>query len=175
MPGSFTVTTTGLQSATLLMDGGTKPGTTGHYLIKRKPHFMADGVTTTPFADYLVIYKTTEATVYDHPRSQNTAGVVISWDYNAYAYITATSSDDSGIAVTINSIHPVTTAQIQSTGIAAPTNAQIDYSGVTEPTTSAGTFSNTYIAQAEAKPVTGADVQETWAVTGILPLAASSA
>ena len=160
MPGSFTVTTSGLQSATLVMDGATKPGTTGHYLIKRKPHFMADGVTTTPFADYLVIYKTTEATVYDHPRSQNTAGVVISWDYNAYAYITATSSYDSGIAVTSKSIQPVTTAQIKSTGIA-------------EPTTSGGTMSNTYLAQTEM-PTTNSYDKDTWTVTKVIPLAVSS-
>ena len=160
MPVSFTVATTGLQSATLLMDAGTKPGTTGHYLIKRKPHFKADGVTTTPFADYLVIYKTTEATVYDHPRSQNTAGVVISWDYNAYSYITATSSYDSGIAVTSKSIQPVTTAQIQSTGIA-------------EPTTSAGTMSNTYLAQTEMAPSNAYD-KDSWTVTKVIPLAVSS-
>ena len=160
MPVSFTVTTLGLQSATLEMDGGTKPGTTGHYLIKRKPHFMADGVTTTPFADYLVIYETTEATVYDHPRSQNTAGVVISWDYNAYAYITATSSYDSGIAVTSKSVQPVTTAQIQSTGIA-------------EPTTSGGTMSNTYLTQTEMAPSNSYD-KDTWTVTKVIPLAVSS-
>jgi hypothetical protein len=160
MPGSFTVTTSGLQSATLVMDGATKPGTTGHYLIKRKPHFMADGVTPTPFAHYLVIYKTTEATVYDHPRSQNTAGVPISWDYVAYSYITATSSYDSGIAVTSISIQPVLVAQIQSAGIA-------------EPTTSGGTMSNTYLAQTEM-PTTNYYDKDTWTVTKVIPLAVSS-
>tara|TARA_R110000751_G_scaffold47777_2_gene106846 strand:- start:262 stop:732 length:471 start_codon:yes stop_codon:yes gene_type:complete len=155
MPVSFTVTTLGLQSATLEMDGGTKPGTTGHYLIKRKPN-------GTPFAIYLVIYKTTEATVYDHPRSQNTAGVVISWDYVAYSYITATSSYDSGIAVMGPSIQPVTDAQIISSGVA-------------EPTSSVGTISNTYLAQTETKPTGSTNLDEnTWTVTKVIPLAVSS-
>lgn len=164
MPGSFTVTTSVLQSATLVMDGGTRPttgaGATDHYLIKRKPHFMADGTTPTPFAHYLVIYKTTEATVYDHPRSQNTAGVAISWDYVAYSYITATSSYDSGIAVTSISIPLPSDAQIQSTGIA-------------EPTTSGGTISNTYLAQTEALPSNYYD-KGSWTVTKVIPLAVSS-
>ncbi|MBT3711486.1 MAG: hypothetical protein HOG19_18730 [Gammaproteobacteria bacterium] len=154
MPGSFTVTTLGLQSATLEMDGGTKPGTTDHYLIKRKPN-------GTPFAIYLVIYKTTEATVYDHPRSRSPDGTLLNWDYVAYSYITATSSYDSGIAVTSNSIQPVTTAQITSTGIA-------------EPTTSGGTISNTYLAQAETAPSNTYD-KDSWTVTKVIPLAASSA
>ena len=154
MPGSFTVTTLGLQSATLEMDGGTKPGTTGHYLIKRKPN-------GTPFPIYLVIYKTTEATVYDHPRSRSPDGTLLNWDYVAYSYITATSSYDSGIAVTSNSIQPVTTAQITSTGIA-------------EPTTSGGTISNTYLAQAETAPSNTYD-KDSWTVTKVIPLAASSA
>ena len=164
MAFTFTVTTTGLQSATLVMDGGTRPTSgpdaTDHYLIKRKPHFMADGVTTTPFADYLVIYKTTEATVYDHPRSQNTAGVVISWDYESKPFYTATSVYGSGIAVTSKSIQPVTTAQIQSTGIA-------------EPTTSGGTVGNTYLAQAEMAPSNSYD-KDSWTVTKAIPLAVSS-
>jgi hypothetical protein len=153
MPGSFTVTTSGLQSATLVMDGGTKPGTTGHYLIKRKPN-------GTLFAAYLVIYKTTEATVYDHPRSRSPDGTLLNWDYVAFSYITATSSYDSGIAVTSNSIQPVTTAQIQSTGIA-------------EPTTSVGTMSNTYLAQTEMAPSNGYD-KDSWTVTKVIPLAVSS-
>ena len=154
MPVTFTVTTLGLQSATLEMDGGTKPGTTGHYLIKRKPN-------GTPFPIYLVIYKTTEATVYDHPRSRSPDGTLLNWDYVAYSYITATSSYDSGIAVTSNSIQPVTTAQITSTGIA-------------EPTTSGGTISNTYLAQAETAPSNTYD-KDSWTVTKVIPLAASSA
>ena len=157
MPGSFTVTTTGLQSATLVMDGGTRPttgaGATDHYLIKRKPN-------GTPFPIYLVIYKTTEATVYDHPRPRSPDGTLLNWDYVAYAYITATSSYDSGIAVTSNSIQPVTDAQIQSTGIA-------------EPTTSGGTISNTYLAQAEVAPSNGYD-KDSWTVTKVIPLAVSS-
>jgi hypothetical protein len=136
------------------MDGGTKPGTTDHYLIKRKPN-------GTPFAIYLVIYKTTEATVYDHPRSRSPDGTLLNWDYVAYSYITATSSYDSGIAVTSNSIQPVTTAQITSTGIA-------------EPTTSGGTISNTYLAQAETAPSNTYD-KDSWTVTKVIPLAASSA
>ena len=154
MPVTFTVTTLGLQSATLEMDGGTKPGTTGHYLIKRKPN-------GTPFPIYLVIYKTTEATVYDHPRSRSPDGTLLNWDYVAYSYITATSSYDSGIAVTSNSIQPVTTAQITSTGIA-------------EPTTSGGTISNTYLAQAETAPSNTYD-KDSWTVTKVIPLAVSSA
>ena len=157
MPVSFTVTTLGLQSATLEMDGGTKPGTTGHYLIKRKPN-------GTPFAIYLVIYKTTEATVYDHPRSQNTAGVVISWDYVAYSYITATSSYDSGIAVTSISIPLPSDAQIQSTGIAEPT-AKVGGLDTT--------ISNTYLAQTEALPSNYYD-KGSWTVTKVIPLAVSS-
>ena len=106
---------------------------------------MADGVTTTPFADYLVIYKTTEATVYDHPRSQNTAGVVISWDYECKPFYTATSVYGSGIAVT----------------------------GIAEPTTSGGTVGNTYLAQAEMAPSNSYD-KDSWTVTKAIPLAVSS-
>ena len=153
MPGSFTVTTTGLQSATLVMDGGTKPGTTGHYLIKRKPY-------GTPFPIYLVIYKTTEATIYDHPRSWSPDGTLLNWDYAAYSYITATSSYDSGIAVTSNSIQ-------------LPSDAQIQSSGIAEPTTSGGTISNTYLAQAEVAPSNGYD-KGSWTVTKVIPLAVSS-
>ena len=153
MPVSFTVTTTGLQSATLVMDGGTRPGTTGHYLIKRKPNGTA-------FAAYLVIYETQEATVYDHPRPRSPDGTLLNWDYVAFSYITATSSYDSGIAVTSNSIQPVTTAQIQNTDIA-------------EPTTSAGTMGNTYLAQTEMPPSNAYD-KDTWTVTKVIPLAVSS-
>tara|TARA_R110000824_G_scaffold116390_1_gene267771 strand:- start:787 stop:1263 length:477 start_codon:yes stop_codon:yes gene_type:complete len=157
MPGSFTVTTTGLQSATLVMDGGTRPtsgaGATDHYLIKRKPN-------GTPFPIYLVIYKTTEATVYDHPRPWGSDGTLLNWDYVAYAYITATSSYDSGIAVTSNSIQ-------------LPSDAQIQSSGIAEPTTSGGTMSNTYLAQTEVAPGNYYD-KGSWTVTKVIPLAVSS-
>ena len=161
MPGTFTVTTSGLQSATLVMDGGTRPtsgaGATDHYLIKRKPN-------GTPFAIYLVIYKTTEATVYDHPRSRSSDGTLLNWDYVAYSYITATSSYDSGIAVTSNSIQPVTDAQIQSSGIAEPT-AKVGGLDTT--------ISNTYLAQTEVAPSNGYD-KDSWTVTKVIPLAVSS-
>ena len=153
MPSSFTVTTTGLQSATLVMDGGTKPEATGHYLIKRRPQGTA-------FSENLVIYKTEEATAYDHPRPRSPDGTLLTWNYTAYSYITATSSYDSGIGVSNKSIQPVTTAQIQSTGIA-------------EPTTSGGTISNTYLAQTETAPSNSYD-KDSWTVTKVIPLAASS-
>jgi len=153
MPGSFTVTTTSLQSATLLLDSGTKPATTDHYLIKRKP-------SGTAFAVYLVIYKTTEATIYDHPRPRSPDGTQLNWDYIAYSYITATSSYDSGISVTNKRIAVVTDAQIQGSSVA-------------EPTTSGGTISNTYLAQTETKPTDKPD-EDSWTVTRVIPLAASS-
>ena len=153
MPSSFTVTTTGLQSATLEMDGGTKPEATGHYLIKRRPQGTA-------FSENLVIYKTEEATVYDHPTSRSPDGTLLIWTYVAFSYITSTSSYDSGIAVSNRSIQPVTTAQIQSTGIA-------------EPTTSGGTISNTYLAQTEMAPSNSYD-KDSWTVTKVIPLAVSS-
>ena len=150
------VTTTGLLSVKLTFDGGTRPGTIGHYKIERR----RNGTT-----DFLVIHETEQAIVYDRPRAwyADSLGAYtgISWDYRGYAYITASSSYDT-VSVT------------HITNIATPTNAQIDYSGVLEPATSAGTFSNTYLAQTEAKPVIGIDVQETWAVIGILPLSVSS-
>ena len=158
MATNLVATSSTLLSVKLTLDSGTKPATIGHYKIERARNVA-------PYTDYLVIYETELALLYDHPRawySDSGVSTGISWRYRAYAYITATSSYD-----TVSGIYVI--------NIATPTNAQIDYSGVTEPTTSAGTFSNTYIAQAEAKPVIGADVQETWAVTGILPLAASSA
>lgn len=156
---NLVATASSLLSVKLTLDGGTKPEDIGHYKIERARN-------VTPFTDYLVIYETELALLYDHPRAwyANNLGVStgISWRYRAYAYITATSSYD-----TVSGVYII--------NIATPTNAQIDYSGVSEPTTSAGTFSNTYIAQTEPKPTIGADVQETWAVTRILSLAVSSA
>jgi len=157
MATNLVATSSTLLSVKLTLDLGTKPPTIGHYKIERARNVA-------PFA-YLVIYETELALLYDHPRawySDSGVSTGISWRYRAYAYITATSSYD-----TVSSEYII--------NIATPTNAQIDYSGVSEPTTSAGTFSNTYIAQTEAKPTIGADVQETWAVTRILSLAVSSA
>jgi hypothetical protein len=155
MATNLAATSSTLLSVKLTLDGGTKPGTIGHYKIERARNVL-------PLA-YLVIYETELALLYDHPRGWGPDGSGLSWRYRAYAYITASSSYD-----TVSSAYIIT--------IATPTNAQIDYSGVTEPTTSAGTFSNTYIAQTESKPVGDwSELQETWAVTEILPLAASSA
>jgi hypothetical protein len=161
MAFTFTVTTTGLQSATLVMDGGTRPTSgpdeTDHYLIKRKPN-------GTLFAAYLVIYKTQEATVYDHPRSRSPDGTLLNWDYECKPFYTVTSVYGSGVAVTSNSIQPVTTAQIQSTGIAEPTAL---IGGV------ATTISNTYLAQTEMAPSNDYD-KDSWTVTKVIPLAVSS-
>jgi len=154
---NLVATASSLLSVKLTLDGGTRPGTIGHYKIER---------TRSGFTDYLVIYETELALLYDHPRAWYAdslgASTGIPWRYRAYAYVTATGIyDDVSDEWVIN--------------IATPTNTQIDYSGVLEPATSAGTFSNTYLAQTEAKPTIGADVQETWAIIGILPLSVSSA
>ena len=155
MPVSFTVTTTGLQSVTLVIDGGTKPGTTGHYLIKRKPNGTA-------FGELLTIYKTTEATVYDHPRPRSPVGISLVWDYAAFSYITATSSYDSGILVTSASIPAVSDTMISNTDIA-------------EPTSSVGTISNTYLPQGESPPTGSTNLDKnTWTLTKVIPLAVSS-
>ena len=175
MPGSFTVTTAGLQSATLELDGGTKPATTGHYLIQRRPNGAAA-------SEYLTIYKTTSATVYDHPRPRSSVGEALTdtqllWAYRAYSYITALSAygspvedDDStagyGIAGISNS--------------ASDATAYIDPSSVAEPTIEVGgvisTISNTYLAQAEviSYPDNAYD-RDSWTVTKVIPLAVSSA
>ena len=93
------------------------------------------------------------------------------WAYRAYSYITALSAygspiedDDStagyGIAGISNSAGDATT--------------YIDPSGVAEPTTSAGTMSNTYLAQAESVTTNVFD-RDSWTTTKVIPLAASSA
>ena len=155
MATNLVATSSTLLSVKLTLDLGTKPEEIGHYKIERARN-------VTPFTDYLVIYETELALLYDHPRAWGPDGGGLAWRYRAYAYITASSSYD-----TVSGVYII--------NIATPTNAQIDYSGVSEPTTSAGTFSNTYIAQTETKPAIGIDVQDTWAVTRILSLAVSSA
>ena len=156
MATNLVATASTLLSVKLTLDGGTKPSTIGHYKIERARNVA-------PYTDYLVIYETELALLYDHPRAWGPDGSALSWRYRAYAYITASSSYD-----TVSSSYII--------NIATPTNTQIDYSGVEEPATSAGTLSNTYIAQTESKPVGyWDDIQNTWTVAEILPLAASSA
>ena len=91
MATNLVATASSLLSVKLTLDGGTKPEDIGHYKIERARN-------VTPFTDYLVIYETELALLYDHPRAwyANNLGVStgISWRYRAYAYITATSSYD---------------------------------------------------------------------------------
>ena len=162
MPVTFTVTVED-QAVTLEVDSGTKPATTGHYLIQRRPNGAAA-------SDYLTIYKTTSATVYDHPRPRDTAGTTLTdtqllWAYRAYSYITATSTYDTAVE-----------DDNSGSGFGIPTVVVLDITstGVAEPTTSAGTMSNTYLAQAETAPTNAYD-KDSWTTTKVIPLAASSA
>jgi hypothetical protein len=171
MPGSLAITTSNLQSVQITIDGGTKPGTTGHYKITRRPHSTA-----VPGPPYLNVMETVLAVVYDHPRPRSTVGVLATdtqllWDYKVYSYITATSSYDVGIEDT-NSTAGYGIAEIEYTAASATT--YIDPSGVAEPTTSAGTMGNTYLAQAESVTTNAYD-RDSWTVTKVIPLAASSA
>ena len=164
MPGSLAITTSNLQSVKLTIDGGTKPGATGHYKITRK----ANAAST-----YLQVFTTELAVVHDHPRPRSPDGTQLLWDYKVHSYITASSSYDSGIEDD-NSGSGFGIAEIDATATDATT--YIDPSGVAEPTTSAGTMGNTYLAQAEviSYPDNAYD-RDSWTVTKVIPLAASSA
>lgn len=158
MPSSLSISTASKQYAVLTIDGGSKPGGTEKYRIERKENSLSS-------AKYLIVAETTSAVYNDHPRPRNLAGAQIAWDYRVKAYLTA-SGWDSGI-VDDNSGNGYT--------IAAVTDTEITNSGVLGAATSAGTFSNTYLAQAESKPSPGTNLdQETWVVLEILPLTASS-
>ena len=168
MPGSLAITTSNLQSVKLTIDGGTKPGATGHYKITRK----ANAAST-----YLRVFTTELAVVHDHPRPRSPDGTQLLWDYKVHSYITASSSYDSGIEDD-NSGSGFGIAEIDATATAATT--YIDPSGVAEPTIKVGgvtsTISNTYLAQAEviSYPDNAYD-RDSWTVTKVIPLAASSA
>lgn len=165
MPGSLAITTSNLQSVKLTIDGGTKPAATGHYKIMRRPHS-----TVVPGPPYLNVMETVLAIVYDHPRPRSPEGVQLFWDYKVYSYITAAAAyttpieDTTGFGID----------EIEDTAASATT--YIDPSGVAEPTTSAGTMGNTYLAQAEviSYPDNAYD-RDSWTVTKVIPLAASSA
>ena len=167
MPGSLAITTSNLQSVKLTIDGGTKPGATGHYKITRK----ANAAST-----YLRVFTTELAVVHDHPRPRSPDGTQLLWDYKVYSYITALSSYDSGIEDD-NSGSGFGIAEINVTATAATT--YIDPSGVAEPTIKVGvvtsTISNTYLAQAEviSYPDNAYD-RDSWTVTKVIPLAAGS-
>lgn len=162
MPGSLAITTSNLQSVQITIDGGTKPGTTGHYKIMRKPNAAST---------YLQVFKTELAVIHDHPRPRSPDGTQLLWDYKVYSYITASSSYDSGTEDD-NSGSGFGIAEIDTTATDATT--YIDPSGVAEPTTSAGTMGNTYLAQAESVTTNAYD-RDSWTVTKVIPLAASSA
>jgi len=165
MPSSLAITTSDLQSVKLTIDGGvTKPAATGHYKITRK----ANAAST-----YLQVFTTESVVVHDHPRPRSSDGAQLLWDYKVYSYITASSSYDSGIEDN-NSGSGFGIAGINLTETDATT--YIDPSGVAEPTTSAGTMGNTYLTQAEviSYPDNAYD-RDSWTVTKVIPLAASSA
>ena len=164
MPGSLAITTSNLQSVQITIDGGTKPGATGHYKITRKPN-------GTSASAYLQVFKTELAVIHDHPRPRSPDGTQLLWDYKVYSYITASSSYDSGTEDD-NSGSGFGIAEIDTTATDATT--YIDPSGVAEPTTSAGTMGNTYLAQAESVTTNAYD-RDSWTVTKVIPLAASSA
>lgn len=166
MPSSLAITTSGLQSVQITIDGGTKPGTTGHYKITRKPNAAAT---------YLQVFKTELAVIHDHPRPRSTVGVLATdtqllWDYKVYSYITASSAYDSGIEDD-NGGSGYGIDRIDET--AGDATTYIDPSGVAEPTTSAGTMGNTYLAQAESVTTNDYD-RDSWTVTKVIPLAVSS-
>ena len=163
MPSSLAITTTNLQSVKITIDGGTKPSGTDHYKIMRKPNGTAA-------SSYLQVYKTTLALIYDHPRPRSPDGTQLEWDYKVYSYITASSAYDSGTEDD-NSGAGYGIAEITNSSSDATT--YIDPSGVAEPTTSAGTISNTYIAQPESVTTNAFD-RDTWTVTKVIPLGASS-
>ena len=171
MPDSLAITTSNLQSVQITIDGGTKPGTTGHYKIMRKPNAAST---------YLQVFKTELAVIHDHPRPRSTEGVLATdtqllWDYKVYSYITATSSYDVGIEDT-NSTAGYGIDEIDTT--AGDATTYIDPSGVAEPTIKVGgvtsTISNTYLAQAESVTTNAYD-RDSWTTTKVIPLAASSA
>ena len=166
MPGSLAITTSNLQSVKLTIDGGTKPGATGHYKITRK----ANAAST-----YLRVFTTELAVVHDHPRPRSPDGAQLLWDYKVHSYITASSSYDSGIEDD-NSGSGFGIAGIDATATDATT--YIDPSSVAEPTIKVGgvtsTISNTYLAQAESVTTNAYDI-DSWTVTKVIPLAASSA
>jgi hypothetical protein len=169
MPGSLAITTSGLQSVKLTIDGGTKPGTTGHYKITRRPHSTA-----LPEPLYLTVLETVLAVVYDHPRPRSPDGVQLFWDYTVYSYITSLSAYDGGIEDKVG----YEIDEIEDTAASATT--YIDPSSVAEPTIEVGgvisTISNTYLAQAEviSYPDNAYD-RDSWTVTKVIPLAVSSA
>ena len=156
MPVTFTASLAD-QAITLVADGGTKPTGTDHYLIQRRPNAEAASA-------YLTVHNTQAATVYDHPRPRDPDGVQLLWAYRAQAYITATSSYDTAIE-----------DDNSGSGYGIPTVVALDITstGVEEPTTSSGTMSNTYLAQAETAPANSYD-KDSWTVTKVIPLAASS-
>ena len=158
MPSSLSISAANKQYVVLTIDGGSKPSGTEKYRIERKENSLSS-------ANYLIVAETTSAVYNDHPRPRNLAGNLIAWDYRVKAYLTA-SGWDSGI---------VDDNAGSGYEIAAVTDAQITSSGALGAATSAGTFSNTYLAQAESKPTgsTNSD-QETWVILEILPLTASS-
>ena len=162
MPGSLAITTSNLQSVQITIDGGTKPAATGHYKITRK----ANAAST-----YLQVFTTELAVVHDHPRPRSPDGTQLLWDYKVFSYITASSSYDSGIEDD-NSGSGFGIDEIDDSATDATT--YIDPSSVAEPTTSAGTMGNTYLAQAESVTTNAYD-RDSWTVTKVIPLAASSA
>ena len=62
MPTNLVATASSLLSVKLTLDLGTKPSTIGHYKIERARNVA-------PYTDYLVIYETELALLYDHPRA----------------------------------------------------------------------------------------------------------
>tara|TARA_R110002012_G_scaffold297035_1_gene494799 strand:+ start:11492 stop:11968 length:477 start_codon:yes stop_codon:yes gene_type:complete len=158
MSASLSVNTTNLQYAVLTIDGGgTKPVTIWKYRIFRKENAQADSF-------YYELGETTTTSFTDHPRPRNLAGGQISWAYRVQAYVFGVGWS-SGTSRTVTGVT-----------IAAVTDAEITSSGVLGAATSAGTFSNTYLAQAESKPTGSTNLdQETWVICEILPLTVSSA
>jgi hypothetical protein len=154
---SLSVNTTNLQYAVLTIDGGgAKDSTIWKYRVFRKENLQADSF-------YYELGETDTTSYIDHPRPRNLAGAQISWAYRVQAYVFG-SGWSTGTSRTVTGVT-----------IAAVTDAEIQSSGVLGAATSAGTFSNTYLAQAESKPTGSTNLdQESWVICEILPLTVSS-
>ena len=156
---TLAVSTTGKQNAVLTISS--PPAGTTKYKIERKLWFSPSVITD---VSYLEIAETTSTTYNDYPRPVTISDVSLRSAYKVTPFV----SGSWGTAVEENN----STNGFQ---IAAVTDTEISNSGVLGAATSAGTFSNTYIAQTEVKPSPGANLdQETWVVLEILPLTASS-
>lgn len=158
---TLSVSTSGKQNAVLTT--ASPPAGTTKYKIERKLWFSPSVISD---VSYLEIAETTNAVYNDYPRPLTTGSTPVNLRI-AYK-VTPFASGSYGTAVEATNTD-------EGFQIASVTDAQITSSGALGSATSAGTFSNTYLAQAESKPTgsTNSD-QESWVITEILPLTASS-